>query len=188
MKVRYFLLPVLAATRIAFAGSSTQTSPLPDGPPVESKMSLGFLGLVGGGMDYTLGGKPLRRFEDFEKLIYPLQDEEATQLLHDAKESRFAAWMCYVSGGILTVDVALSFKPVALLGVDWFDRAATGVAAGEVLWGLGALLDSAGDARQYNAVQRYNRLLRGNGQTFLGLEPRLCLAPGGVLLDVGGDF
>ena len=188
MKARYFLLFALLAPPFLFAGSPEEAAGLPQDPPIESKMNLGFLGLVGGGMDYTLAGKPLRRFEDFEKLIYPLRDDQATQLLQDSKECHFAAWMCYVSGGLLTVDVALSFKPVTLLGVDWFDRAATGVAVGEALWGLGALLESAADARKYNAVQRYNQLLRKNDQAFLGLKPQLCLAPGGFLLDVGRDF
>ncbi len=49
-------------------------------------MNLGLFGLVGGGMDYSIEGKPISRMEDFESLIYPIHDVEATDLLREAKD------------------------------------------------------------------------------------------------------
>lgn len=139
-------------------------------------------------MEYRIGSQRISRYEDFKRLIYPLGDEEASQLIRDSEAFHFAAWLCYVSGGIVGLDVALAFKPDSILGVEWFDRIATGAAAGEVFWDLGSLLDSAAGAREYNAVQRYNRLIGKKDQAFLDLEPRLYLAQSGLILGVGRNF
>lgn len=176
-----FFNPVLA-------GSASTSSSFPAGAPIDTKMDLGLFGFLGGGMTYSVGGKPISRNEDFKKLIYPLHDLEASDLIREAEELHLAAWICYVSGGISGLDVALAFKPVPLVGVDWIDRISTGVVASEVLVGLGALLDNSSEGRKYNAVQRYNKVLRKEDQAFLDLKPQLYFAQQGPGLGLSCDF
>ena len=171
-----------------FAEREVPESPFTAGSPIETRMDFGVFGLLGGGMRYRVDGRPISRYEDFQCLILPLRDEEATRLLNESQECHFAAWILYVSGGAVGVDVGVSFKPMVLLGVDWFDRIATGLTAAEVFWTVGALLDGSGEARKFNAVQRYNQLLKEKDQAFLELGPRLQWTPGGMILALQGRF
>lgn len=182
-----FFLTAFWLSGAACAGPDPAAFPLDQ--PIESRMNLGLFGVLGGGMNYSVGGKPISRYEDFQSLIYPLRDTEASDLLREAGELHFAAWMLYVSGAAVGVDVGLSFKPVRLLGVDWFDRVVTGVVASEVPWGIGALLDSSAEGHKFNAIQRYNDLiLEKKGEAFLDLRPRLTLAQDGPRLGLSCSF
>lgn len=185
-KILAFCLLALGCSGAVFAGS--EAIPFPPNRFFETKMDLGFFGLVGGGMTYSVGGKPISRYEDFKNLIYPLRDEEASSLIRDAEDQHIAAWLLYVTGGAVGVDVALGFKPVPLLGVDWFDRISTGLVATEVFWGLGALLDNAAEGRKYNAVQRYNQLILKKDRAFLELKPQVTLAQEGPRLGLSCSF
>ena len=182
-----FFLTAFWLSGAAFAGPDSTSFPLDQ--PIESRMDLGLFGVLGGGMNYSVGGKPIRRYEDFQNLIYPLKDTEASDLLREAGELHFAAWMLYVSGAAVGVDVGLSFKPVHLLGVDWFDRIVTGVVASEVPWGIGALLDGSAEGHKFNAVERYNDVIfEKKGRASLDLKPQLTLAQDGPRLGLGCSF
>lgn len=188
LKSFIFILPVLVASSLLWAQSPVQASPFPTGKSIDSRMDYGLFDLLGGGINYSIDGKPISRYEDFKSLIYPLRDKEASDLIRESEEMHSAAWVLYVSGGLTSVDVALAFKPVPLIGVDWFDRITTGVVAGEIFWGIGALLDGNADSRKYNAVQRYNHLVQKKDDAFWGLRPEIQLAQGGFFFDVGRDF
>jgi hypothetical protein len=191
MKVFHPLVLSIFLPTLGFTGpvsASSEATSFPSDQVIESRMDLGFLGIIGGGMNYRVGGKPISRLEDFQALIYPLHDEEASHLLYEAQECHFAASMMYVSGAAAGVDIALSFKPVPLLGVDWFDRITTGIVGSEIFWGLGALLDGSADGRKYNAVQRYNQLITQKDQAFLALKPQMTLAQGGAQLGLSCSF
>ena len=179
---------ILVPSSLLFAGSSPDPTPFSTDQTIETKMNLGLFGLLGGGMDYSIGGKPIRRFEDFEDLIYPIHDVEATDLLREAKDDHLIAWMFYGSGVAAGVDFALAFKPDPLLGVNWFDRIATGFVAAEFFWSAGAIFDGDAAARQFNAVQRYNHVLRGKDGAFLGFTPRVCWVGQGLGLDLDRPF
>ncbi len=184
--ILFFFLLALGVPDADFAG--TETTAFPPNQPIETRVDLGFLDLFGGGLNYSVEGKPIRRYEDFRDLIYPLRDEEASRFIRDAQEEHFAAWMLYVSGAAAGVDVALVFKPVPLLRVDWFDRVATGAVAAEVFWTAGVLLDQAAEGRKYNAVQRYNQLIQKKNEAFLELKPQVTLAQEGPRLGLSCDF
>ena len=191
MKNRSFqILPCLLLAfgfaRAGFAGTGAGSPSLR--PPIDTRMDLGLFGLLGGGMNYSAEGRPLTRYEDFKGLIYPLHDEQASSLIRDAEECHFAADVLYVTGGLVGADVALNFKPVPFLGVDWIDRVSTAVVAGEIFWGVGALMDSSAEGHKYNAVQRYNQLLGKQDQAFLDLKPRFTLARQGPGLDLDLAF
>ncbi len=181
-----FLLILTGLSREGFCGPDSVS--FPSGQTIDTRMDLGLFGVLGGGMNYSVGGTRLSRYEDFKGLIYPLRDEEASNLIRDAEEWHFAASILYVTGGVVGADVALNFKPVPFLGVDWFDRVSTAVVVGEFFWGAGALLDNGAEGRKYNAVQRYNQLLRKQDQAFLDLKPQLALAPNGLRLGFDHDF
>jgi hypothetical protein len=135
--------------------------PFPLDQPIESHMNLGFLGLLGGGMDYSIQGHPIQRYEDFKSVIYSQKDAESADMIRSAEETHASAFVLYVAGVAVGIDVALVYKPSTLLGVDWFDRAATGFVGAQIFWAVGALLDSNAEGRKYNAIQRYNHVLQG---------------------------
>ena len=152
-------------------------------------MDLGLFGLLGGGLEYSIQGRPISRYEDFKTVLYPLQDREASDLLRESESSHTAAWLLYGTGSAVGLDVALSFQPVHFLGVDWFDRTATGFAAAQFFWAVGILFDSNAEARKFNAVQRYNRLLRQGGDlSFDWMAPHLAFGPGMAQCSLGARF
>jgi hypothetical protein len=185
LKILFFIL----ATWFPGVGvAGTETASFPIGQPIETKMDLGFFGLLGGSMNYTVGGKPISRYEDFKALIYPLRDPEASDLIREAGEAHLTAWMFYGAGTATGIDAALFFKPAPLLNINWFDRIATGVVTAEIFWGIGALFDNNAEGRKYNAIQRYNQLLRKEKESFLDLKPEITMAQGGPKLGLGCDF
>jgi hypothetical protein len=82
-------------------------------------------------------------------------------MIRSAEETHVSAFVLYGAGMAAGLDLALAFKPNTLLGVDWFDRIATGFVGAQVFWAVGALLDSNAEGRKYNAIQRYNHVLQG---------------------------
>jgi hypothetical protein len=178
----------LAMPCLLFAGSPSDSATYPVDQPIETKMNLGLFGLLGGGMSYSVGGKPITRYKDFKTLIYTQDDREACDLIHSAQEARYAAWMLYWSGVAVGADVAIFFKPTPVLHIPWFDRLATGFVATQIFWAVGAIFDSDGEARKYNAVQRYNHQLDKQDGAFLGFTPQVCLVGQGVGLDLDRPF
>jgi hypothetical protein len=156
---------------------------------IDTRMDLGLFGLLGGGMSYSIQGKSISRYEDFKSQIYSMGDLEASNLIREAHEAHLTAWVFYVGGMATGLDVALTFKPTPLLGVDWFDRMATGAVAAQFFWAAGALFDSNAESRKYNAVQRYNHVLqKKQDDAFLDFSPNLCLGPQSFFLDLSKSF
>jgi len=150
--------------------------------PIETHMGLGLFGILGGSMEYRLNGKRITEDEDFKKLIYPLKDEEASQLIRDTQSNHFAANVFYVTGALCGLDVAVFYKPPIFIGVDWIDRIAIGVVVAQIFTDIGSLFDANADARKYNAVQIYNRKIRKQDEAFLGIQPQVSLASYGPSL------
>lgn len=160
----------------------------PKDQPIQTRMNLGLFGLLGGGMDYQLGGRPITRYEDFKALIYAQGDREASDLIREAHETHLTAWLFYGAGTATGVDVALAFKPAPLLKVDWIDRIATGFVAAQFFWAAGALFDTNAESRKYNAVQRYNHLLKNEEDAFLGVSTSTPLNGQGLCLGLERAF
>lgn len=158
------LLSLLFALSVASAWAQGPEA-FPSGRPIDCRMDLGLFGLLGGGPEYSIQGRPIRRDEDFKSVIYPLGDREASDLLRESGSAHLTASIFYMTGAAVAVDVALNFRPAPLLGVDWIDRTATGLAIGQLFWGVGVLFDSNAGARRFNAVQRYNHLLKDRDET-----------------------
>ena len=188
MRAPFLLLLVFLAFQVPVHAQVPEPS-FPMGKPIDTRMGLGLFGLLGGGMEYSVQGRPISRYEDFKTVIYPVRDRESSDLIRQAEEAHLTAWIFYTGGAALAIDVALNFKPAPFLGVDWIDRAATGFAFGQILMGAGFLFDSNAEARKYNAVQRYNYLVGSRHEAALDLvPPRLAFGPSGARCLIGARF
>jgi hypothetical protein len=144
------------------------------GPPIiEIKADPGFFGLLGSSMDYTLSGKRITDYGEFKKIIYPLGDLEASDLIRSAEETHRASQIIYYTGAAVGIDIALLYKPVPLLYVDWFDRISTGLAAAQIIWTASTLLEANSEGKKFDAVQRYDRLVKAQKGYALDIQPQL---------------
>ena len=156
--------------------------------PIETKMNLGFLGVLGGSMEYSLGGERISRYEDFKKLIYPLHDMEASDMIRESETDHFAAMVLYTTGLAAGLDLALVYHPNPLFRVDWLDRIVTGLIGVQVFTGLGSLFDANAEGHKYNAVQRYNQLIREPKSVYLDLTPQLSPSNHGLNLVISMSY
>ncbi len=146
--------------------------------PIEAKSNLGFLGLIGGGMEYRLNGQIVSHYEDFKSLIYPLHDPEASQLIQTAQTTDFVGWMVGTSGLAVGLDVALVYKPNVIFNVNWLDRIITGLLTAQIGTGLGAVFHNAAEGEKFNAVQRYNQLMKIQSSQNIELSPQIYAEQG----------
>lgn len=160
MRTLFLVLSILFFA-VTLGRTQTPGASFISGQPIDCHMDLGLFGLLGGGMDYHLQGRPIQRYEDFKSVIYPQRDEEASRLIREAEEAHLTAFLFYFSGIATGLDVALNFRPAPILNVEWFDRTATGLVTAQFFWAAGALFDTNAEARKFNAVERYNHVLQG---------------------------
>lgn len=156
--------------------------------PFETKMDLGFLGILGSSMSYTLNGRKITRYKEFKDIIYASGDVEASDLIRQASEADTVSWIFFAIGIPTGLDVCLAFRPVHVFGVDWMDRIISGVAAAEVPIGIGFLFSSNAEGLKYNAVQRYNHLVNVQEKVELDVGPRLFAAGDHWDLGLGTKF
>ncbi len=155
--------------------------------PIETKADLGFLDVLGGDMQYHLNGQEIIRYQDFKGLIYPLRDPEASQLIRDAEETDLIASLVLVADVALSADIALFYKPTVIFNSDLPDRIITGFLTAQIGLGVFFVVHNMAEARKYNAVQRYNRLLKGlSKESSIELNPRLYASASGLVL--GGQI
>lgn len=148
--------------------------------PFDTKMDLGLLGFLGGSMRYSMDGVKITRDEDFKKIIFAIHDEEASRAIHEAEDDHFVAGMFYVGGLASGADMALFFKPTPFVNVDWIDRIATGLVVLQFFMAVGALFDTNAEGHKYNAVQRYNQVVRKEEAVSLGSSPRFSFGADGM--------
>ncbi len=187
---RFLLSAVLLFSCLSADRASAQTSPLsnPKGLPIETHLNLGFLSLFGGTMEYSLDERKITSYQDFKNLIYPLRDAEASNEIRVAEQMDFVSWVIY--GGSLAVgaDVALFFKPVPFLNDDGLDRVATGLFVAQLGIGVWSLCNASAEARKFNAVQRYNKVLKNKTSASLELTPEVYAGQNGMGLGLKTVF
>ncbi len=111
------------------------------------------------GMDYTLAGEKLESFQDFSDALTPINDARCDQLLAQSQDSAF--W-----GGIgrLAGTLGVGWGGFHLLFDDSPARRSTNTAVlftGVGLDLLAALFLEDSSHARYNAVQRYDTVIRG---------------------------
>ncbi|HUO58869.1 MAG TPA: hypothetical protein VMV05_11900 [bacterium] len=176
---------------IAFCFIATAAAQEPDAAkrtPIQTKMTMGLFGILGADMEYSINGKKLENFRDFKAVIYPLGDPEAARMIHESEEAELAFWLFLVGGVAAGVDVALTFKPVPFVNVDWIDRIATGSVAVQISMVPNVIIGAIGSSDKYNAVQRYNSLVRGDSKTSLAPTPQILLCQSHPGLGLGWEF
>ncbi len=173
----------------AAAQSGVPKEALNDQPGIiETKMGLVLYGIIGSDTDYFLNGKKVNEFRDLKSLIYPLHDAEASQLIRDAEDTDFAASMFFAGGTIAGVYIALAYKPMPFVGVDFIDRINTGLFAAQFLWAPSFVFGTISGVKKFNAVKRYNDLIKGRDNTGIDLKPRVFAARGGGGFGLECDF
>ncbi len=188
MKRILFLLLVLCLPLVVMAEDVTDTETVPKPAPIHMHMDLGLFGILGSSMDYNLRGKKLNTYEDFKKVIYPLRDEEASEQIRQAEESHFGALLFYGAGALTGIDIALFFPPTPFLHVDWTDRILTGAFVAQFFVGAGALFDNNAAGHKFNAVQRYNGLIRREPDDRLDFTPQVSWTNNGPTLALVHSF
>jgi hypothetical protein len=154
---------------------------------IETKADLGFMAILGGDMKYNLSGQKIYRYQDFKSLIYPLHDPEASRLIQEAESTDFISWIVLSAGVATSIDIALIYKPNIFFNSDFPDRLITGLETVQIGFGAFAILHNIAEGRKFNAVQRYNHLLRKQSQeSSLQLNPELYTCSSGLVL--GGQL
>ncbi len=100
-------------------------------------------------------------YKEFEDLIYPLNDFEASRLLKSSESSKDNSSIFGLSGltGLVVGVVGLLTTPSNEQTPFWI----TAISGG-VLWDISGLLGSESEASKFNCVQRYNRFADGKEQ------------------------
>ena len=180
------LFLLFAVTSPSWAQSGPLTNP--KNLPIETRMDLGFLGIFGGPTEYSLGGRKLTNYQEFKDLIYPLHDPEASDGICVAEQMDFVSWVVYGGSLVVGLDVALVFKPVPVFNDDGFDRALTGYFVAQVAIGIWGLFNTSAEARKFNAVQRYNKLLVNKKVSEFEVDPLLYANSNGLNIGMKTSF
>jgi len=148
MLVSFAPLPVLGQTVNETMSSDLKLR------PIDARLYL--FGFV-----YSQGNKYLVEDRQFEELVYPLRDFEATGLLRSYESSKNKSEIFHLIGlaGLLT-------GLVGLLETSGDQQTPFWVTAigGAVSYQLGGFFKLDAQAAQFNCVQRYNRFARGEEQ------------------------
>ncbi|SRR5579871_437701 len=120
-----------------------------------------------GGLQYSIDGRLLERYEDFENLVFPLRDFESERLLKRSEtsniNSKIFGWVGFA--GFATGVVGLLTSPSNQQSPFWVSAI-----GGGVLIDIGGLFQSEAQTTKFNCVKRYNRFARGEEQV-LPQEP-----------------
>jgi hypothetical protein len=114
-----------------------------------------------GGMQYSLDGSSLDSYREFEDIIAPLGDYEATRLLKSSESSkdlsRIFGWPGFA---------ALAVGVTGLLTAPSNEQTGFWITAiaGGISMDIGAFLGVDAESAKFNCVQRYNRFAYGKEQ------------------------
>lgn len=184
------LLCFLFLTSFVFTGhlqAETPSIPNDSRSPIETKADLGFMAILGGDMQYEFNRQKIIRYSDFKSLIYPLRDPEASHLIRQAEATDLISWIVLAAGLGASIDVAAFYKPPVVFNSDIADRVAEAVVTAQIGFGAFAIIHNIAEGRKYNAVQRYNHLIRKQAEeSSLELNPKLYSCSGGMVL--GGQL
>jgi len=114
------------------------------------------------GMEYSLQGIRLSDNPSFEDAIFPLEDPESTRLLKDSESLGAVAGIGSALGSL-----GIGWGGFHLLFDDHPSSHGTSVAillTGAGLDLIGSLLFDGSQSAKFNAVERYNQLVRGEDQ------------------------
>jgi hypothetical protein len=114
-----------------------------------------------GGLQYSFEEVPLTEYRQFDILVSPLRDHEATRLLKRSETASLNGTI-FASVGF----VGLATGVVGILTSNKDQQAGFWIAAigGAITWDIGQLFQSEARTAKFNCVQRFNRFARGEEQ------------------------
>ncbi len=114
-----------------------------------------------GGLQYSVDGRLLVRYQDFEQLLAPLRDYETQRLLKRSEAADGDSKIFGLVGlaGLATGVVGLLTSPSSQKGPFWVTAI-----GGAVAFDVGGLFQTEAQTAKFNCVQRYNRFARGEEQ------------------------
>lgn len=114
-----------------------------------------------GGLQYSVDGRLLTHYQDFEALVFPLRDFESERLLKRSEtsdlNSKVFGWVGLA--GLATGIVGLLTSSSKQQAPFW-----ASAIGGGVLIDIGNLFQTEAETAKFNCVQRYNRFARGEEQ------------------------
>jgi hypothetical protein len=114
-----------------------------------------------GGLSYSIGDEALSGYKEFEDLVLPLRDYEATRLLKRSEASEVNAKIFGTLGlaGFATGIIGVLTAPPSQQTPFWITAIGGGISID-----IGGLFQSEAQTTKFNSVQRYNRFARGEEQ------------------------
>jgi len=113
------------------------------------------------GLQYSIDGRYLIRYQDFEDLVFPLRDFQMERLLKKSEtadlDSKIFSWAGFA--GLATGVVGLLTSSSNRQPPFW-----ASAVGGAILIDVGGLFQSEAQTTKFNCVQRYNRFARGEEQ------------------------
>lgn len=128
---------------------------------------------MGSSLGYYLDGKDINHFKDLKGLMGSCGDPEAMRLIRGSEDADKWGWGFMLSGLTLGIVTAIAVPPSPLLNIELIDRAATGGFYAQFLVLPGALFQINASAQKFDAVQRYNLIVRGEEPRVLKVTPQL---------------
>jgi len=145
------------------------------------------MAILGGDMQYGLNGQKIVHYRDFKSLIYPLRDSEASDLIRQAEATDLISWIVLATGISASIDIGFFYKPPVVFNSDIADRVTEAVVTAQIGFGAFAIIHNIAEGRKFNAVQRYNHLIRKQREeSSLELNPKLYTCSNGLVL--GGQL
>jgi len=139
---------------------------------------------VGGRVQYSYDGMELKEYKPFEEVIFGLNDPHATRFLKSAAADNAVSWPLIIGGGLLDVAACVDFV------VRYRDYRETGntqnytlswslLGAGLTAGVIGYFIQEDAQVNKFNAVKRYNAVVRGEAEvSMIYLPERKALGLG----------
>jgi hypothetical protein len=173
MSQLWLALTVVMAGTLSLNAQEAQPSPTPaKRKPITMEMT------VPRAIHFFYSGMELKNLEDLKGVISPLNDPEANRLLEDSKNSNSTGVVLISGGGVVVVGGVV----IAATDPNFTKQNATidtqeAIGLGTVLAGLvvvymGAFKIEDSKADEFNAVQRYNAAILGDGVATWNLPSR----------------
>jgi hypothetical protein len=113
------------------------------------------------GLQYSFEEVPLTEYRQFEILVSPLRDYEATRLLKRSEAASLNATIFGVAGFL---SLATGVVGILTSNKDQQGGFLAAAIGGAITWDIGQLFQSEARTTRFNCVQRFNRFARGEEQ------------------------
>ena len=186
-KTKLCFLFLISFTFVGYLQAQTQSIQKDSHSIIETKADLGFMAILGGDMEYSLNGQKVVRYQDFKRLVYPLRDPESSNLIRQAEATDLISWIVLVTGISASADIAIFYKPSVVFNSDIADRVTEAIVTAQIGFGAFAIIHNIAEGRKFNAIQRYNHLIRKQyEESMVELKPKLYTCSNGLIL--GGQL